>query len=53
MKYLFTVLLAFTLGYILPLFATVFQAALAFLFVAAVVLCVLYFIHTRINAIRL
>ena len=53
MKYLFTVLLAFTLGYILPLFATVLQAIVALFFVGAVVLCVMYFIHTRITAIRL
>ena len=53
MKYLCTILFAFTLGYILPQFQTFFQAAVAVIFLALVVLCVLYYIHTRITAIRL
>ncbi len=53
MKYLFIILAAWTIGYILPLLATFLQAAIAVVFVGLVVLCVMYYIHTRITAIRL
>ena len=53
MKYIFTILLAWTLGYILPMFASVMQALVAMTFVGLVVLCVMYYIHTRITAVRL
>ncbi|PPK85626.1 hypothetical protein CLV84_2529 [Neolewinella xylanilytica] len=41
------------MGYLLPLFTTLLQALLAMLFICLVVLCVAYYIHTRITAIRL
>ena len=53
MKYICTILFAWTIGYILPQFTLGFQAVVGLLFVGAVVLCVLYYIHTRITAIRL
>ena len=53
MRYICIILLAWTIGYILPQFNTVLQAVVGLLFISAVVLCVLYYIHTRITAIRL
>ena len=53
MKYICTILIAWTIGYTLPQFTTVFQAVVALAFISAVVLCVAYYIHTRITAIRL
>lgn len=53
MKYLFLIPLCWTLGFILPLLATSLQVIAAVIFLALVVLCVFYFIDTRINAIRL
>lgn len=53
MKYLFLVLLCWTIGFILPQFATALQVVAAMIFVVLVVLCVFYFIDTRVNAVRL
>lgn len=53
MKYLFLVTLCWTVGFVLPQLATTLQVVGAMFFVALVVICVFYFIDTRINAIRL
>lgn len=53
MKYLFLVSLCWTIGFILPQLTTSLQVIAGLFFVALVVLCVLYYIDTRINAVRL
>ncbi len=53
MKYLFLITLCWTVGFILPQLTAALQWAGAFVFVGGIVICVLYYIDTRINAVRL
>ncbi|WP_168797549.1 hypothetical protein [Neolewinella litorea] len=53
MKYLFLVMLCWSIGFILPQLATSLQVVAGLVFVGLVVICVMYFIDTRINAVRL
>ena len=53
MKYLFLILLSWAIGFMLPLFTATLQWIIAVVATLSVVLCVAYYIETRINAIRL
>ena len=53
MKYTFLALVSWVIGFMLPFFAAVLQWIIAVLAVCCIVVCVYYYIDTRINAIRL
>lgn len=53
MKYAFLAILSWVIGFLLPYFAVAMQWAVAVLAVCCIVVCVYYYIDTRINAIRL
>ena len=52
MKYLFITLLFFTYGYFLPSMSSGFQIFGSFLGLVALVIGIVYYIDTRVNAIR-
>ena len=53
MKYIFLIMLCWTVGFVLPQLTATLQWVGASLFVLAIVLCVIYYIDTRINPVRL
>lgn len=53
MKYLFLVILCWAIGFLLPIFTATLQWIIALIAIISVVICVYYYIDTRINAIRL
>jgi hypothetical protein len=53
MKYIFLLLLSWSIGFALPLLGPIGQLAALLLLVFAVVVAVMYYIDTRINAVRI
>lgn len=53
MKYLFLIVLSFSVGFILPLLAAGLQWVLSLALFVVTICCVMYYIETRINAVRL